>query len=250
LTILLCNIWMSAIIINAVRPAVVNLAASVRQIASYAGRASLSDITSGLMSNIDRLVLISFVSPGELGQYAVVYSFSRLIQIPQVGITMVLFPVMSGRSTEEVKPLHDHALRFTLYTLTGALALFLSLGSFLLKMLYGDQFGDLTVLCDILFLEAGFGCIAGVVTQLYMSTSYPGYISFAQGASLTVAAIALAIFVPALGDIGAAIALLIASAFRLAILFLGVPFRLQLPVPRLYPVRADFKYLWMKLSVR
>jgi O-antigen/teichoic acid export membrane protein len=243
LTILLTNIWMVWRCLSVVRPAAFGVGPWVRAISSYAGRAAASDLLSGLTSNLDRLALISFITPAELGRYAVAYSFSRLLQLPQVAVIMVLFPLMTGRPVAEVKRLHDLALRCILYALAVILLGALALGPWLLGVLYGREFRGMAVLCGVLFTEAAAGCIATLIAQLYMSIDRPGFTSATQVAGFVVLVVTLVLLVPGFGAMGAAAAMLAATAVRLGLLAAGIPAWLHLDTPRLLPAAADLAFL-------
>jgi antigen flippase len=248
LTILCTDIWMCWRILRVCRPRAEHLVGVMRGLVSYATRASVSDILSSLIGNIDRVILISFITPDDLGRYAVTFSFSRLIQILQVGVIMVLFPSMTGRPIAEVKVLHDHALRFMSYAIIPVLAVLLLIGPRLLALLYGREFGDITLLFDLLVAEAALSCISMVTVQLYMSTGNPGYVSAVQAMTFTVAVGGMLLLVPQFGVVGAASALLLSTVVKSVALWFGIVYRLHLGLPRLLPRHSDFVYLRERMS--
>jgi len=248
LTMLVTDIWMGWRILRICRPRLGPIRRWMRNLLSYSARASINDVVAGLMSNIDRLVLILFITPGALGDYAVAYSFSRQIQLLQVGANMVLFPSMAGRPLAEVKVLHDHALRLMAYAVVIAVAAFLVIGPRLLALLYGPDFAGIAILCDVLVVEAGLSNICVVIVQLYMSTGNPGYVSFTQAACFATAMAFMLLLAPSFGGIGAAIGLLISTIVRLILLWAGIALRLRIDLPRLHPIRSDLTYLRNRFS--
>jgi O-antigen/teichoic acid export membrane protein len=245
----LTDVWMAWKVMRLCKPRIKGASGWMSLLTQYSLRASAGDVLSAMVGSIDRLILISFISSDALGRYAVAYSFSRLIQILQVGVIMVLFPSMTGRPIAEVKRLHDHSLRFMLYGVAVAIAGLLVIGPHLLVLLYGPDFQGLGVLCGLLCADAGLTCIAIVIVQLYMSTGNPGFASVAQVVSFIAAVGLLLLLLPRFGAEGAAAALLISTVLRLLVLWAGIRFRLSLKLPRLLLVRSDIVYLRQRLSL-
>ena len=216
---------------------------------SYSTRGAVADFLAGITAYSDRLILIVFISPAELGLYAVAFSLSRLMLVLQTVVNSIVFPAMAGRDARDVKALHDHALRFTAYAVTVAVLVVLLLGRTVVVMLYGHSFNEAVVILHILVVEAGLACISGVTSQLYYALGAPGYVSWAQTASFIGVVGGLTLLVPSFGAVGAAWAMVFAGAIRLVVLLFGLPLSLKLDLPRLSPRGSDFHYLRRMFAV-
>ena len=236
-------VWMFCRVNLVCRPVTRGLSGWFRPILSYATRGAAADFLAGVASFSDRLILIAFISPVELGLYAVAYSCSRMMFILQTVVNSVVFPAMAGRSKSDIKALHDHAFRFTLYAAATVVALVILAGKSALVLLYGSSFLPAVVILNILVVEAGLTCVAAVTEKLYCSLDAPGFVSVAQSVSFIVIVAGLAVLVPVHGAVGAASAVLLATVVRLIVLLGGLPILLKLSLPRVLPHRSDFSFL-------
>ena len=231
------------------RPTTRELRKWLGALTSYSTRGAVADFLSGITAYSDRLILIVFISPAELGLYAVAFSLSRLMLVLQTVVNSIVFPAMAGRDARDVKVLHDHALRFTTYAVVAAVLVVLLVGRTVVVMLYGHSFNEAVVILHILVVEAGLACISGVTSQLYYALGVPGYVSWAQTASFVGVVGGLILLVPTFGAVGAAWAMVLAGAIRLAVLLCGLPLSLKLELPRLSPRSSDLRYLRRMFAV-
>jgi enterobacterial common antigen flippase len=229
------------------RPRVVECLAEARQLMRYVGRAAMMDIVFALSTYADRLVLIPMLPAGELGYYAVAYSFSRIVQLAQPAITSIVFSHMAGRSAAAGKQVHDHAIRFLAAELAAASLLLWVLGEPLLAFAYGPEFAAANGVFRLLVLEASLGALSQLTMQLFLSRDRPGTVSAIQAVVLCFSVSALLTLVPRYGASGAALGLLAAGALRLALLYTSLRTVLKLPLPRMLLTRSDFQYLLGRL---
>jgi len=219
----------------------------LRQILPYSAKLAPGSVSVKLMGSIDRLMLIPYLPPGELGLYAVAYSLSRLVLVLQIAICRVLYPTMTGRSREEIRELHDLAFRFVLYAAMAAVLLISATAYHVVILVYGPNYAQAGSLLTILVIEAGLTCVGEVVIQLYLSLNQPGFPSMVQVLTLAVAAVLLFLLVPVYGASGAAYSLVAAEIVRLVALLGGIPVRLGMPFPGLLPRRSDARYVRARL---
>jgi O-antigen/teichoic acid export membrane protein len=233
----LCRVW---------RPSRHGLGKWLRLIATYAVQAAPGDLVTGVLASLDRIMLVVLLAPEMLGLYSVAFSLSRLLLVLQVVASAVLFPQMAGHDPPGAKQLHDIAFRLVLYVSVMAALVAVIFGRAALTLVYGADFGSAAPVLSVLMAEAGFACAAQVTSQLFLAVHRPAWVSAAQGISLVVAVLGLFILVPrtdaAGGAVGAAIALLVASMIRLAVLLPGIPWHLHLEPPRLHLTWGDFLF--------
>ena len=233
----LCHVW---------RPSQQGIGRWLRLIATYAVQAAPGDLVTGLLGSLDRIMLVVLLAPEILGLYAVAFSLSRLLLMMQVVTSAVLFPHMAGRDLAGAKQLHDLAFRLVLYVSVIAVLVAAIFGRAALTLVYGADFGSAAPVLSVLVAESGLACAAQVTSQLFLAVHRPAWVSAAQGTSLIVAVLGLLLLVPRTdavgGAIGAAIALLVASTIRLAILLPGISWHLHLKPPRLHLTWGDFLF--------
>lgn len=229
--------------IRGVRPTPRKSLAELPRLAGYAARAWPMDAVFTIATYLDRLVLIPLLSPEELGLYGVAFSFSRVVLLSQPAILSVMFSHMAGRTAIERRQLHDHALRFLFAALLAGCVLLWFAGDVLLSWTYGREFVAAHTVFRLLVIEASLAVLSQVTAQLFLSDDRPGVVSIIQIAVLVVSIALLLLLVPVWGAVGAAFALVAAGSLRW-MLFMGATKLIwNSPLPRLYLIRDDLRYL-------
>jgi O-antigen/teichoic acid export membrane protein len=229
--------------IRGVRPTPGKSLAELPRLAGYAARAWPMDAVFTIATYLDRLVLIPLLSPEELGLYGVAFSFSRVVLLSQPAILSVMFSHMAGRTAIERRQLHDHALRFLFAALLAGCVLLWFAGDVLLSWTYGHEFVAAHTVFRLLVIEASLAVLSQVTAQLFLSDDRPGVVSIIQIAVLGASIALLLLLVPVWGAVGAAFALVGAGSLRW-MLFMGATKLIwNSPLPRLYLIRDDLRYL-------
>jgi enterobacterial common antigen flippase len=229
--------------IRLARPRLSTALEELPQLASYSGRAWLMDVVFTTSTYMDRLVLIPMLSPEQLGFYGVAFSFSRVILLSQPAILSVMLSHMSGRAALERRRVHDHALRFLVATLLLGCGLLWIVGKPLLTFAYGAEFAAADTLFRLLVVEASLAVLSQITAQLFLSGDRPGVVSIIQVVVLCVSIALLLVLVPLYGAVGAALGLVGAGLIRWMLFLAASRMILRFPLPRLYLVRDDFRYL-------
>ncbi len=207
------------------------------------------DLLSTFASSIDQLVIVAFLPPRAMGTYVVAASSARLLTVVQSGISAVLFPsVAANVPAQVVKTVSDTFRIATL--LIAALALGLALiGPPLLIWAYGPAFRasiePFRILLGAMLLENG----ARILYLGYSGAGRPGLVTSFEIGGVVVSVLLMLELVSRLGTIGAALAVLGGSGFRLGA---GVA-ALRLVVrkdqhPRLIPTHHDVRAAWRVLT--
>ena len=213
------------------------------RIASYAARASGTGMLSSLTAYLDRLVLVFALPPRELGLYAVAFSFSRLANVVQNALGVVMLPAMAVAGPRKPRPCTIAPSGWFCLPCSAVLGRRVLWGRQAVILLYGQGFADAEPLLLVLVVEAALACLCQVVVQLFLALERPGYSSWAQGAGFALMGIGLVVLVPQLGALGAALAVAAGSGLRLVILLSGVRLALRLPLPDLLDLGGDLRAL-------
>jgi O-antigen/teichoic acid export membrane protein len=242
----LYTVWLTFRLVPRMRFRIRALAGDARAILSYGLRAYGTDVIAALSLQIDQAVIVAFLSPMQLGLYAVALSLSRIITVAQQAIVMVLFPYASGLPAEEAIALVGRAVRATNAASVAMGALFLLVMPFALPFFYGHAFAQALEILPVLAAEAILAGAAIVLGQAFLATGRPGVVTSVQAVWLATVLALLVAFVPHLDVRGAALALLVGSVARLAFLALMYRRILGRALPRLVPEISDWSMLARK----
>ncbi|MBL8208032.1 MAG: oligosaccharide flippase family protein [Blastocatellia bacterium] len=226
--------------VRACRPVFAGLASSARRLFSYGWRASGNDLLVNLSLQADALLVVALLSPEAMGFYTVALSLSRSLNVFSTAVVNVLFPRTAGRSVAEVIATTGRALRVTLIAVIAiAMALMLTAES-LLRFVYGAEFVHALPVFRLLLIEAILTCAFTILLQPFLALERPGVVSLLQGIGLALSLVLLLLLIPLFGLLGAGLALLLAGACRLILVWWSYSFFLQTKPPRLLFAPGDF----------
>ena len=176
-----------------------------RSILHFGSRSHLGTLGSVGNARLDVFVMPMILAPREIGLYAVAVSGASII-IPLFGeLRAVLFAVASRRGDIGGMPLVETTLRFSLAGALIVAAILALAAPWLVSALYGPDFaGSVTALRLLLpgmVFWAGVSILAGGIN----ATGKPVRSSKAQLIGLAVTVIGLAVTLPTVGIVGAAI---------------------------------------------
>jgi O-antigen/teichoic acid export membrane protein len=221
--------------------------AVMKQILGYGIRSYGIDLLGTLALYVDQVLVIGLLSPGAMGSYVVVLSLSRMLNLFQNSVVMVLFPKAAGRPTEEVVNMTGDSVRISgLVTALCGIMVCLA-GPSLLQILYGSEYVAAAGALRILVLEVVLSGATFVLAQAFMALDRPGVVTVLQALGLSLSIPLMILFIPRFGIYGAAVSLLISTIARL--LFVYVAFRLFLKTkpPKLVPASGDIRLLWSSM---
>jgi O-antigen/teichoic acid export membrane protein len=229
------------------KPRWVGLGDSIRRLLPYGVRSYGIDLLNALSLQIDQALVVGFLSPEAMGTYVVALSLSRMLQLFQQAVVMVLFPKAAARPVGEVVALTGRMARIStvLTTVAGAAVIFS--GQWLLRLLYGAEFVSATNLLRLLVLEAVIASTTLVLAQAFMALGKPGIVTVLQGIGLALSVPLMLVLIPRHGLLGAGIALVISAAVRLALMMICFPWLLKERTPKLMFGREDWTFLRQQL---
>jgi len=220
---------------------------AMKQILGYGVRSYGVDLLGTLALYVDQVLVIGLLSPGAMGSYVVVLSLSRMLNLFQNSVVMVLFPKAAGRSKKEVVEMTGDSVR-----ISGLVAALCGVGvclagPTLLRILYGSEYVAAAGALRILVLEVVLSGATFVLAQAFMALDRPGIVTVLQAIGLSLSIPLMILLIPHFGIYGAAISLLISTIARL--LFVYVAFRLFLKTkpPRIVPAGGDIRLLWSSM---
>ena len=214
--------------------------AFVGPLVRYTAKAAATDMVGVLYSHIDRLVLIGLVSPAAFGLYAVAISFARTLMVLQSAVSSVTLADLSHKPVAEIEVYIHRTFRALLWLLLVVCMAGVMLGGPLLRLLYGQHFGDAAPIFYVLLADASLTCLGQLLIEAFLASGKPLYPSAVQVVCLGITTAALFILTPRLGGIGAGTAMACGSSLRLFLLLMGlrrIGLGLPNPIPRPSEVR-------------
>jgi O-antigen/teichoic acid export membrane protein len=225
--------------------------AIVKLILSYGVRSYGIDLLGTLALQVDQVLVISLLSPSAMGSYVVVLSLSRMLNLFQNSVVMVLFPKAAGRSAAEVVALTGRSVRLSGFITALSGIVVCMTGPTLLRMLYGKEYVAAAGALRILVIEVVLSGATFVLAQAFMALGRPGIVTILQALGLSLSIPMMLWLIPRYGIYGAAVSLLTSTVVRLLFIYIGYWIFLKLRPPSLLPAMEDLKLLFhTALSLR
>lgn len=224
--------------------------AVIRQILGYGIRSYGIDVLGTLALQVDQVLVVSMLSPGAMGSYVVVLSLSRMLNLFQNSVVMVLFPKAAGQSQHEVISMTSDAVRVS-GLVTALCGIFVCLaGPMLLRLLYGREYVQAAGVLRILVLEVVLSGAVFILAQAFMALNRPGVVTILQAVGLSLSIPMMLLLIPRYGIYGAAISLLVSTIARLIFVYAGFRIFLKAKAPRIVPHALDLVFLWNAVASR
>ncbi len=217
--------------------------ASSRLLLSYGIRSYGIDLLGTLALQVDQVLVVSFLTPADLGLYVVVLSLSRMLNVFQLSVVMVLFPKAAGRTQADAVAMTGRAARMSLL-LTGMCAVGVAvIGPLLLRIFYGRAYARSALSLRILLAEVTISGCVFVLAQAFMALGRPGTVTLLQAVGLALSVPLMLVLIPRYGIAGAAFSLLMSTCARFVFIYASFPLFLKTAPPSLLPRREDFEIL-------
>jgi O-antigen/teichoic acid export membrane protein len=217
--------------------------AMVKQILQYGIRSYGIDILGTLALQVDQVLVVSLLSAGAMGSYVVVLSLSRMLNVFQTSVVMVLFPKAAGHDAKTVLAMTGDSVRMSGLVTVACGATVCITGPALLRVLYGAEYVAATAALRILVLEAILAGVTFVLAQAFMALNRPGVVTVLQGIGLSLSVPMMLWLIPRYGIYGAAVSLLISTCARLLFVCAGFRIFLKADPPRILPAWSDVQTL-------
>jgi O-antigen/teichoic acid export membrane protein len=223
-------------------------AVGVKKILGYGVRSYGVDVLGTLALQVDQVLVVSLLIPSAMGSYVVVLSLSRMLNLFQNSVVMVLFPKAAGHITEEVVAMTGDAVRIS-GLVTAVCGLFVcAAGPALLRILYGPEYATAVGALRILVIEVVLAGATFVLAQAFMALNRPGVVTLLQAVGLSLSLPMMLWLIPRYGIYGAAISLLTSTTVRLILVCAGFRVFLKTSPPKLLLRRCDFDLVLRTVS--
>lgn len=233
---LIWNLWW---VLKEFRPRLAGWPEHGRALLAYGWRVHAMDIGNTLFGQLDKIILVTVLSPASFGIYVVVFNLSRLVSTFASSTIPVLLAKTAGQSSGTAVALTSRALTPTAALSCGAIVVFLLAGGVGLRWVYGAQFGSGYQILVVLAVEAAVAGAATVLQVPYVVLNRPGAVAAFQAINLVLAAVLVYCLGVRFGAPGAACALLMATGVRCALTYGGYGWLLRTRAPRLLPTRTE-----------
>jgi O-antigen/teichoic acid export membrane protein len=221
--------------------------ATSKVLLGYGLRSYGVDLLGTLALQVDQVIVVGFLKASELGVYVVMLSLSRVLNVFQASVVMVLFPKAAGRNQETALALTARAARVSTLITGCCAAVVALLGPLLLRILYGREYADSIGSLRMLLVEVTLSGCVFVLAQAFMALGRPGMVTLLQAAGLSISIPIMLVLVPRWGIAGAALALLLSTTARFLLVLGSFRIVLKVPAPSLIPQKEDFAILWRGL---
>ncbi len=206
------------LVLRGLQTTAVALVPACRALLSYATRAFGIDLLGALSSQVDQLMVVSFLDPASMGAYVVALSVSRVPNVITIAMLQVLSPRAAALDGDGVTAIVGRCMRVgSASVLVSALFLAAAL-PFVLPRLFGSGFAGSVASSRLLLGELVFTSAATLLAEAFKGVGRPEIVTIVQAVSLVASVVFLFVLVPRLGIAGAALALLIAAVVRLGTL--------------------------------
>jgi O-antigen/teichoic acid export membrane protein len=216
----------------------------MKRILGYGVRSYGIDVLGTLALYVDQVLVIGLLSPGAMGSYVVVLSLSRMLNLFQNSVVMVLFPKAAGRPAREVVEMTGNSVRISGLATALCGVLVCLTGPTLLRILYGSEYVAAAGALRILVVEVVLSGATFVLAQAFMALDRPGVVTILQAIGLSLCIPLMLVLIPRFGIYGAAVSLLTSTVARLIFVHTAYRFFLKTNPPRILPRASDIRLLW------
>ncbi len=231
------------------RPRWQGLGKAYQRLISYGLRSYGVDLIGVFSMYLGQALVVGMLSSEIMGMYTVALSISRMLNIIQSSIVVVLLPKAAARPKDEVVELTTKAARISIFLASLGAIGGIILGPILLKLLYGAEFLQATLVLRILLVDITINSTTWVYAQAFMALGKPGIVTILQCVGLALNWPLMLFLIPLYGMEGAGLALLLSSIVRLIFILVCYPLVLKVKLPGLMLQKEDFRFMLQALPI-
>jgi O-antigen/teichoic acid export membrane protein len=180
--------------------------ALARDVVTFGWKSQLSTLSNLLNERLDQLVISVFLAPADLGIYVVAWTLSSVTSLFGTSVATVALPRIAG--LEEIAHSRVAARRYVgltaVVSLAGAIPLILA-APVIIDVVFGDRFSEATDIARLLIFAGVALGVARALESVLKGANRPLDAGLAEGWGLLVTVIGLAVLLPTIGIIGAAV---------------------------------------------
>jgi enterobacterial common antigen flippase len=243
------TIWSLTYLGKKFQPNFQRIKQAVYRLINYGIRSYGVDLLGVISVYLGQALVVGLLTAKTMGMYTVAFSISRMLDIMQGAIIVVLLPKTAARPTEEVVAVTTQAARISLaITFLGA-AIGMIYAPLALKLLYGSEFMEGSWVLRILLIEVVLHSTTGILAQAFMALGRPGIVTILQCLGLGLSWPLMLWLIPQYGMEGAGVALLLASIVRLIFILGCYPLILKVKLPNIILNKTDLRFLQQMLFI-
>lgn len=214
-----------------------------RRLTHYGVRSYGVDLCGVLAIYLDQVLVVGWLSVEAMGIYAVALSLARVLGAVHASVAAIVFPRAVGLAPAAMSAQLGRAARAGTIV-AGVLGAAVVLGSpVLLGGLYGRAYLAAVPLLPILVVEAMVAGLVQVLLQGFLAAGRPALATSVVAAGVVASLPLFMVLVPRYGVMGAAVALLCASALRLGLTLYVYRRVLAWDTPQIRPAGDDLRDL-------
>jgi O-antigen/teichoic acid export membrane protein len=220
----------------------------LRQVTSYGLRAHIGNISLLLNLRLDQMIMSVILAPRLLGLYAVAVTISSGVNLVSSAVSSISFPILSSAQEYNRTSTIGRFLRFNIW-LSGSIAVaMVLLMSWLIYVLFGLDYVPAISTAQVLVVAAVISGLNSVLGSVFKGLGKPLVSSYGEVISLVVTGISLAILLPKLQIMGAALASLMAYLADFVFMY-GYLWRKQSVTPRMILIPQVGDFLTFKMLI-
>ncbi|MGL5940204.1 MAG: oligosaccharide flippase family protein [Waterburya sp.] len=225
------------------QPRLTGIVFACKLLLSYGLRSYGIDLLGTLSFRLAQALVVGLLTPSALGLYTVALSVSRMLDILQSSIVVVLLPKATALPLPEVIKLTSKVARISTFLSCLASLLAIIFSPILLQLFYGSEFLDAVMILRILLIEVAISGLTWILAQSFMALGKPSVVTILQGVGLGLSFPMMLILIPQYGMVGAGLALLASTTMRLIFILSCYPLILKVSPPRFIPKLTDWQLL-------
>ncbi|WP_309225059.1 oligosaccharide flippase family protein [Paenibacillus sp. JMULE4] len=216
----------------------------------YGLRVFILELLGVLSGQLDKIIIITLLTPREFGLYSVAFTLSRVFNVLQTAVSNVIFPKVTGLDQSDIVTKVSRGFRISMIIMGMIIIPFILLGPFLIQLFLGKDFISSSFIFYLLSWECVIGGGSWILAQAFNALGRPGLIVIRQAIALIVTVGLFFILAPIWGLIGISIALLTGAMIRLAITLVSFPIVLKIPLKQVIYNKDDYRYLKSVLNLK
>lgn len=220
-------------------------AGKMRRMLHYGVRSVLGSLPEELNTRLDQLIIAIWLTDTELGFYAVAVSWSLILGPVVRAIDNVAFPYVAGNLNETSQlSLFTRSVRLSAFVIIIVNLGLLFITPLVIPLIFGQAFQPSVPVAMVLLVASSFYSLKLVVSSGLRGLGYPESTAYAEIISLLCTLLLLALLLPMIGIMGAAIASLFAYVLSVMILLYFTISKTPVTVgDLLFVTRGDIKKL-------
>ncbi len=214
-----------------------------RRLLSYGSRYYSGDVLAIASSQLDKIVIVSLLTPASMGLYTVAYSLAGMLGVFNAAVNSVILPKMIDLPLTEVRVLLGRAVRISSLVSLCAAGVLALMGPFLISFFYGNAYQSAVTVFFILAANAVIGGLAFMLAQVFYAVGKPELMMFRQLASLAIMVPGMFFLGSRFGIVGVASVSLLESLAMVVLTLSAFRPILKMHPPSLFAPQEDFAYI-------